>query len=116
MEDEISRFRAAVTPAFLPLYTRLENLIYGLFPDARVTYSYKILMYHNQKRWTGLGLRKDGVSLYTNNPDFIAGFKSRHPHVKNGKACLNFRLTDEFSDEDILEVIHLAMDEKKQLP
>lgn len=57
-----------------------------------------------------LGLWKEGVSLHAVRKELIAEFRRRHPSIKTGKGSLNFRLTDEFPEAAVREVIRGAFE------
>jgi uncharacterized protein YdhG (YjbR/CyaY superfamily) len=109
--DEAVRIYVEAIPAEQrPLFDRLQSLILELYPEAEVVLSYQIPTYKAKGGRVSLGLWKEGVSLYTTDPEHIAAFKSNHPGVKSGKASLNFRLTDELPEQDVREVVARAME------
>jgi uncharacterized protein YdhG (YjbR/CyaY superfamily) len=93
-----------------PLFDRLQSLILELYPDAEIVISYQIPTYKARGGRVSLGLWKDGVSLYTTGPEYIATFKSRHPAIKTGKASLNFKLGEELPEKDVRDVIKRAIE------
>jgi len=92
------------------MFEKLHNLIVSLYPDAELKISFGILMHKMGKAWVALGYRKDGVSLYTQYPALITEFKAKHPQIKNGKGCINFRLNDAIPLAAVKKIIKGAMD------
>ncbi|MHB0856633.1 MAG: DUF1801 domain-containing protein [Anaerolineae bacterium] len=110
MNDQVQRFMNAVPEDRKPLFDRLHALILSLYPDAQIVISYQVPTYKVKSGWVALGYWKAGVSLYTNNPQHIAEFAARHPHIKTNKASINLKLTDEVPMEDLEQVIRHAME------
>ena len=109
MTSEFRRYLAAIPKDKKRFFLRLHDLILGLYPDAEVGLSYQIPTYRAKSGWVALGHGKRGVSLYTNGPSHIADFKTRHPAIQTGKACLNFKITDDFSLPALKKVIRHAV-------
>lgn len=59
--------------------------------------------------WVALANQKNYISLYTCGYHHIEGFKVKHPEIKTGKGCINFRDKDELPINDICEVIQHAV-------
>lgn len=110
MDEKVAQYIAAIPAEKRPLFDRLQRLILDLYPDLELRISYGIVMHKRGKSWVGLGVWKQGVSLYTNRPQLITAFKTRHPAIKTGKGCINFRLTDELPVEDLHTVITGAVE------
>ena len=110
MTPELRRYFAAIPKDKKPFFLRLHRLILELYPEAVVGLSYKIPTYRAKSGWVALGLAQRGVSLYTNGASHIAAFKARHPWIRTGKACLNFKITDEFSVPALKTVIRHAVE------
>jgi uncharacterized protein YdhG (YjbR/CyaY superfamily) len=110
MDEAVQRYIDAIPADRRPLFDRLQALILELHPDAEVVISYQIPTYKTRGGRVSLGPWRDGVSLYTTGPQHIERFKSRHPAIKTGKASLNFRLTDEFPEQDLRQVIESAIE------
>ena len=94
------------------LFEKLHKLIMEMYPTADNKVSYGILMYKIAKGWVALGYWKEGVSIYTMLPPLIKEFKLKHPTIKTGKGCINFRLTDNIPVSDIKRVIKGAVETK----
>ena len=110
MTPDLRRYLAAIPKDKKPFFLQLQQSIFELYPKATAGLTYKIPTYRAKSGWVALGLCKRGVSLYTNGPSHIATFKVRHPHVHTGKACLNFKITDDFSLPALKQVIRHAVE------
>ncbi len=95
--------------AELAFFHKLQDIIAGLCPDAIVKRNWRIAVYYNGKNWVGLGFRKDGISLYTQFIPLITAFREKHPHLKYGKGCINFRLKDVIPEEDVRSLIESVL-------
>jgi len=93
----------------LAFYQKLQDIIDGICPKAEVKLNWRIAVYYHGKLWVGLGFRKDGISFYTMHIPLISAFKEKHPHLKYGKGCINFRLKDEIPVEDIKTLIRKVL-------
>ena len=91
------------------LFERLHNLIMALYPQAENDISYGLLKFYIGKKRVWLGYWKQGVSLYTGFPELITEFKSKHPELKTGKGCVNFRFTDKIPLSDVKKLIRAVM-------
>jgi uncharacterized protein YdhG (YjbR/CyaY superfamily) len=109
MDEAVQRYIDAIPPEQRSLFDRLQSLILELYPDAEIVISYQIPTYKAAGGRVSLGLWKEGVSLYTTDPQHIDEFKSQHPAIKTGKASLNFRVTDELPENDVKKVVNRAM-------
>ena len=109
MDEAVQRYVDAVPAEQRPLFDRLQSLILELYPDAEIVISYQIPTYKVRGGRVSLGLWKDGVSLYTTDPQHIEKFKSKHSSIKTGKASLNFRMTDDLPEQDLREVVERAI-------
>lgn len=109
MNEAVERFIAAVPADRRPHFDQLHALILDLYPDANIVISYQVPAYKVKTGWVALGYWKGGVSMYTNNPSHIAEFKVKHPHLKAGKASINFNNSEKLPLEDLKQVIDHAM-------
>jgi uncharacterized protein YdhG (YjbR/CyaY superfamily) len=114
MDKKVQAFMKAIPKDSKPLFNKLQALVLGMYPEAEVAISYGIPMYRARGGWVGLGYWKEGVSLYTNNPKFIAGLKKKYPAIKTNKASINLRLTDPFPAAELKKVIRAAMEQKSK--
>lgn len=113
MDKDVKRFMDAIPKDKKPLFKKLQALVMDLYPDAEVVISYGIPMYKARSGWVGLGYWKDGVSLYTNNPGYLAEFRKTYPAIKTNKASINLKLTDPFPAAALKTVIKKAIERKK---
>ena len=87
----------------------LHRLILEHFPKAVVSMKYKMPTYELSSGWTAIANQKSYVSLYTCGAHHLETFKQKHPKIKTGKGCINFKDTDDLPLEDISAVIQSAM-------
>jgi len=113
MNTDVERFMAAIPPDRRPLFDRLHALILALYPDAQIRLSYGVPTYRAASGWVALGYWKQGVSLYTNGAHHLMQFKAAHPRIKTGTGSINLRLTDEFPEAALREVIRHAIEHPK---
>lgn len=73
----------------------LHRFILAQYPDAQVSLQYKMPTYHQGNGWVSIASQKHYVSLYTCAREHIQPYIDRHPTVKYGKGCLNFRDGDD---------------------
>jgi len=106
---EVTAFITRGDQAQQELYKKLQQHILEMYPEVETRFSYGIPTYKVQTGKVWLGYWKGGVSLYTGFPALITGFVARHPNIKSGKGCLNFRLTDHIPWEDVFSLIRTAM-------
>lgn len=91
---------------------RMEELIGHIrawYPRAAIRIKYGIPTFETEGGWVAVANQKNYVSLYTCSPDHIAPYKEKHPGVKSGKGCLNFRDRDEIDFGGLKAVIRNAM-------
>jgi uncharacterized protein YdhG (YjbR/CyaY superfamily) len=87
----------------------LHSLIVELFPDAKIDMQYRMPTYRLGDGWVAIASQKRYVSLYTCGYHHIADFKKRHPEIKTGKGCINFRPPDRLPLRDLKPVIRHAI-------
>ena len=109
MTREAEDYADVVSDERRQLFDRLQRIILAMYPNAELKVSYGILKHQIESGHVWLGYRKDGVSLYTGHPPLIAEFRAKHPGIKTGKGCLNFRLTDRIPLTDVRRLIRQAM-------
>lgn len=114
MDKEVQQYVEAVPEERKPLFDKLHTLILGLYPDAEIVMSYKIPTYKAKSGWVALANQKQYVSLYTNDENYIAAFKSKHPSIKTGKACINFKESDPVPLADLKKVIKHAIEDSEK--
>ncbi len=60
-----------------------------------------------------LANQKHYISLYTCSAEHLAEFKSKHPDIKTGKGCINFKPGHEIPFEDVQAVVAHAIGHTK---
>lgn len=96
---------------------RLEEIIGHIrawYPHSRVSIKYQIPTFEHEDGWVAVANQKNYVSLYTCSPEHIAPYKEKHPGIKSGKGCLNFRDADKIDYGDLKVVVRNAMSMKKE--
>jgi uncharacterized protein YdhG (YjbR/CyaY superfamily) len=94
------------------LLLRLQKLILDLYPESEIKISYGVIEYKIATGKVWLGYWKQGVSLYTGAISKVAEIKEKHPGIKTGKGCLNFKLKDIIPLQDVNELIEYVMTHK----
>jgi len=110
MDKAIRDYIEAVLDERRPLFDRLHKSIVGLYPDAEIFLSYQIPTYRVKSGRVSLGYWKNGVSLYTTGPQYIARFKAEYPAIKTGHASINFKVADAIPEDALKAVIRHALD------
>ena len=113
MNRDVNQYLAAVDAPRKAKVDALHALILRLYPAASVDMSYKMPTYRVGDGWVALANQKNYVSLYTCGYHHIEGFKEKHPGIKSGKGCLNFRDRDELPLDDLETVIRHAIEHPK---
>ena len=113
MNDEAQAYFAAVPANRKPRIEALHSLILTLFPDAIVDMHYKMPTYRSGDGWVAIANQKNYISLYTCGYHHIEGFKTKHPSIKTGKGCINFKDKDPLPLGDIENVIKHAIEHPK---
>ena len=91
------------------LFGRLNDIVLGLYPDARQVIYYNLPTFKSGRGQVSLGYWKDGVTLYTTAAANIDPFRAARPKIKTNKASINFRLGDELPVDDVQAVIRRSM-------
>ena len=113
MKPEIENYMKAVPTERSERFSKLHSLIVELYPEAVVDMSYKMPTYKVGEGWVALANQKNYISLYTCGYHHIASFKEKHPKIKTGKGCINFRDKDDLPIMDIKKVIKHAIEHPK---
>ncbi len=113
MNDEVERYFAAVPEDRRALLDALHRLIIGAYPDAQIDMKYRMPTYQVSDGWVALANQKRYVSLYTCGAHHLAQFKDKHPAIKTGKGCINFRPGDELPLADVEQVVRHAIEHPK---
>ncbi|MBT2971323.1 MAG: hypothetical protein B6D72_09240 [gamma proteobacterium symbiont of Ctena orbiculata] len=91
----------------------LHRLIIELYPDATVDMKYRMPTYHTGEGWVAIANQKNYVSLYTCGEHHLTRFKKKHPKIKTGKGCINFRINEKLPLFDVKRVVKHALDSPK---
>jgi len=113
MNKDVKEYFRRVPKERQPLLRKLHALILEAYPDAESLIWYNMPTYRAKSGWVSLANQKHYVSLYTCSEQHIAAFKAKHPKIKTGKACINFRDTDEVPLEDVKKVVRHAIEHPK---
>lgn len=109
MDDEVAAYFDAVPGARQERLLALHELIRKAHPSAALDLSYRMPTYKAANGWVAIANQKSYVSLYTCSASHIAAFKARHPGIRTGTGCINFRDKDPLPLRDIAAVVRRAM-------
>jgi len=87
----------------------VHELILGLFSRVQVSMKYKMPTYESDHGWIAIGNQKNYWSVYTCSPEKIECYVRRHPRIKHGKGCLNFKPNDTVNADDLEPVVRNAL-------
>lgn len=110
--SSIEEYIQTVPDTRRPKFETILYLIRGLYPDAEESMKYKMPTFQNKAGWIAVANQKSYISVYTCMEQHIADFKTRHPHIKTGKGCINFRDKDDIPLDDLKPVVVSAMEYK----
>ena len=113
MDTLVQQYFDSVPTERKPLIDKLHSLIVGLYPNAEIELSYRMPTYRAKAGWVAIANHKHYVSLYTCGAHHLETFKQRHPRIKTGKGCINFRPTDSLPLADVEQVIKHAIEHPK---
>jgi uncharacterized protein YdhG (YjbR/CyaY superfamily) len=107
VDEAVQEYIDAITPEHRALFDRLHRLILEAHPEATLGLSYEIPTYRVGRRRLFVGAWKHGVSVYGWQGDRDAGFSSRHPELKAGKATIRLRPQDAagIGDDELREFV-----------
>ena len=91
-------------------FESIRDLILRLYPEAIESMRYKMPTYESGQGWVALANQKSYISLYTCGAMHLAEFKRRHPRIKTGSGCINFRSSDDIPLDALEQVIESAME------
>ena len=109
MNSDVEAYLKAVPESRAAHVNTLHALIVQLFPGAIVDMTYKMPTYRVGEGWVAIANQKNYVSLYTCGAVHIEEFKKKHPGIKTGKGCINFRQRDELPIRELKQVIRHAI-------
>ena len=92
---------------------QLIDLIDSVYPQSVHSMKYNMPSFHNGDGWVAVANQKHYISLYTCGEHHLREFKSKHPGIKTGKGCINFKDSDTIPVDDIRSVINNAMSAQK---
>ena len=113
MDKDVRKYFNSVPAERRAKVDALHTLVMKLYPKADVDMSYKMPTYRHGDGWVALANQKNYVSLYTCGYHHIEGFKAKHPAIKTGKGCINFRDKDDLPLSDIKAVVKHAISKPK---
>jgi uncharacterized protein YdhG (YjbR/CyaY superfamily) len=113
MNREVQCYLASVPKDRKPLVDKLHGLIIGLYPEAKIDMSYRMPTYKVKDGWVAVANQKQYVSLYTCGAHHLSKFKEKHPGIKTGKGCINFKATDTLPVAAVKGVIKHAIEHPK---
>ena len=91
-------------------FDSIRALIRRLYPEARESMRYRMPTWEFADGWIALANQKKYISLYTCGAQHIAEFRRRHPRIKTGSGCINFRDRDDIPLADLESVVASAME------
>lgn len=113
MNKDVERYLAAISPDRRLKIDALHAVITKSFPSVTIDMKYKMPTYHAGDGWVAIANQKNYVSLYTCGYHHIEEFKTKHPKIKTGKGCINFRDKDPLPLKDIKAVVEHAINHPK---
>lgn len=109
MDKELKAYLDSVENSRREKLLDLHQLIMQTFPDIHADMQYKMPTYSKDDGWVALANRKNYISVYTCGYHHIESYLEKHPHIKSGKGCLNFKDKDEINLSDLRVVIQHAI-------
>ena len=91
-------------------FRSIVEAVRSIYPDADASMKYKMPTFTNDQGWVAVANQKNYISLYTCSAQHLESFKEKHPRIKTGKGCINFRDKDDIPIDDLLPVIRSAME------
>lgn len=113
MDQAVKTYLECVPEERKELIDALHNLITDLYPKIDIDMKYKMPTYHVGDGWVAIANQKNYVSLYTCGYHHIASFKEKHPKIKTGKGCINFKVSDPLPLSDLKHVVRHAIEHPK---
>jgi len=111
MDEAVRDYIDGIDQANRPLFDRVHQLIRAAYPDVTVVISYRIPTYRVGRRRLHVGAWQHGISIYGWPQGSEAGFIARHPALRTSKGTIRLRPRDtaDVSDEELLELVHAAL-------
>jgi uncharacterized protein YdhG (YjbR/CyaY superfamily) len=107
--ERLRAYYAAVPPGRRVRLLRLEALVRRVFPDAALTFRYKMPTFERAGRWMSIANQKQYISVRTCGEEAIARFIAKHPGIRHGRGCLNLRDEDVIPWKDMGVVVRAAL-------
>ncbi len=115
MNKQVKQYFDSVPEPRRRLVDELHRAITGLYPQVEIDMKYKMPTYRIGDAWVALANQKHYVSLYTCGYHHIALFKAKHPEIKTGKGCINFKVGAPLPIDDIQQVVKHAIEHPKEI-
>lgn len=109
---DLDSYLDAIPPARRARFDAIRALIAELYPEASESMRYKMPTYEYEQGWIALANQKSYISVYTCSAEHIAAFRQRHPALKTGTGCINFRDRDDIPLDDLKAVISSALESR----
>lgn len=113
MDSKVKDYFSAAPEPRLSKLEALHRIIVESFPDIHLDMKYKMPTYQLGDGWVAIANQKNYVSLYTCGYHHIEEFKKKHPGIKTGKGCVNFRDKDDIPLDDVRQVVQHAIKHPK---
>lgn len=113
MPAAFQAYLSPLPPERKAVLAQLHRLILSLYPDAEITMQYRMPTYRAGEGWVAIANQKHYVSLYTCGACHIAEFRKKHPQIRTGKGCINFKPGDILPETEIKQVVSHAMETPK---
>ncbi len=113
MQADVTAYFDAQPAERRALLEQLHGLIGSLYPAAVLSMEYRMPTYRVGEGWVAIANQKRYVSLYTCGAHHLEAFKAKHPGIRGGKGCLNFKPADALPLKDLEQVIRHAIEHPK---
>lgn len=104
----VADYTSRLTPQRSERMHALHHFILKLYPQAQISFQYKMPTYRFGNGWVSITSQKNYVSLYTCAREHIQPYVDAHPRVKCGTGCLNFHDGDAIAWADLESVLNSA--------
>jgi len=113
MGEEVEHYILSCAPARRARLEQIHSMIVDLYPEAEVDMAYRMPTYRVGNGWVAVASQKHYISVYTCRHHHIEGFKAKHPSIRIGKGCINFRDRDDIPFADLEQVVVHAIEHPK---
>jgi hypothetical protein len=99
----VDEYVEALPEAHRALFSRIDGIVLGQFPDAEVVLSYRMPTYRVGARKLHVGGWRHGISLYGWKGSGDGGLTERHPALKTSAGTIQLRPSDgdELTDAEL---------------